>query len=254
MAEPSISVVVPVYNDARRVGAAIAAVLAQTRVPSEVIVVDDGSNDGTADVVRTFGEVVTYAAKPNGGPASARNHGIELASSDLVAFTDSDCRPAADWLERLVHGFDDGDVAGVGGVVRGIGTSAASVYADMRGLLDPRMSDEGQVEWVTTANACFRRSTLLEVGLFRERFGKPGGEELELCRRLLDGGYELRLVDDALVLHDHRATFSELLRTLGTYGEGHYILGELWPDLRPQHVRLGLVLSFLALYRIPGAV
>jgi glycosyltransferase involved in cell wall biosynthesis len=246
--EPRVSVVIPVYNDAERIGDALSCLLEQTLPPGEIIVVDDGSTDATADAVHRFGEEIVYAFKPNGGPASARNRGVGLATGELVAFTDSDCRPEQDWLERIVRGFDSPGVAGVGGPVRGAEPGITSDYADLRGLLDPKRSADGPVEYVITANACFRRDVLLEVGLFRERFEKPGGEELELCYRLRALGYELRAVDDAVVLHHHRPTVRALLRTLANYGEGQYVLGQLWPELRLRRPFLGLVRGLVALH------
>ncbi len=249
---PRISVVVPLYNDREHIGEAVRALLAQTLPAAEIMVVDDGSEDGGAEVVRAFGEPVRCVSKANGGPASARNHGIRLANGTFVAFTDSDCRPEREWLERLVRGFDGPRVGGVGGVVRGAGSGLASEYADLRRLLDPRKCDDGTIEYLVTANACFTREALLEAGLFRERFAKPGGEELDLSRRLRELGYELRMVDDAVVLHHHRTTVAGLLLTVANYGEGHYVLGQLWPDARVRHPVLGIgraLVAFNALVR-----
>jgi glycosyltransferase involved in cell wall biosynthesis len=246
--------VIPVYNDAEHIGGALRYLLAQTLRPEEIVVVDDGSTDGTAEVVRAAGAGIVYTAKRRGGPAAARNHGIRMTTGDLVAFTDSDCLPARDWLEQLVRGFDDPRVGGVGGAVRAAGIGIASEYADLRKLLDPRRAPDGSVEYVVTANACFRRDVLLEAGLFRERFTKPGGEEVELSRRIRELGYELRAVDSALVLHHHRATVADLLRTIGNYGEGHYVLGQFWPDLRLRRPELGIVRACVAFHALANRV
>ncbi len=249
---PRISVVVPVCNDAAHLGGAIASLLEQALPPDEIVVVDDGSTDGSADVARSFGERVVCVSQPNGGPASARNRGIRVAAGELVAFTDSDCRPEREWLERLLDGFDGPRVGGVGGRVRGASRGVVSDYADVRGLLDPRRAQDGSIEYLVTANACFTREALLEAGLFRERFAKPGGEELDLSRRLRELGYELRMVDDAVVLHHHRTTVAGLLLTVANYGEGHYVLGQLWPDARVRHPVLGIgraLVAFNALVR-----
>ncbi|MHC4551242.1 MAG: glycosyltransferase family 2 protein, partial [Planctomycetota bacterium] len=93
-----ISVVIPAYNAERTIGRAIDSVLAQTRAADEVIVVDDGSTDGTADVVRGYGEKVMLIQQENAGVSVARNKGIEAATSDWIAFLDSD----DEWLpEKL---------------------------------------------------------------------------------------------------------------------------------------------------------
>ncbi|MCB6179842.1 glycosyltransferase family 2 protein [Rhodobacter sp. Har01] len=88
---PGVSVVIPTYNRRMLVPRAIDSVLAQTRPADEIIVVDDGSSDGTeAALAERFGSRIRYVAQANQGVAAARNHGISLARFDLVAFLDSD--------------------------------------------------------------------------------------------------------------------------------------------------------------------
>lgn len=85
---PRVSVIIPTYNRAGMVPLAIESALAQEYPDLEVLVVDDGSTDATADVVRRF--PVRYVRQANRGIASARNRGLHLATGDLVAFLDSD--------------------------------------------------------------------------------------------------------------------------------------------------------------------
>ncbi len=93
-----ISVVIPAYNAAQTVGRAIDSVLAQTRPADEVFVIDDGSSDGTAEVIRSYGDKVTLIQQQNAGVSVARNAGIEAATGDWIAFLDSD----DEWLpEKL---------------------------------------------------------------------------------------------------------------------------------------------------------
>ena len=87
---PLVSVVIPAYNSSKWIAETLESVLAQDYAPFEVIVVDDGSTDNTADVVRRFGERVRYVFKPNGGQGSARNVGIREAHGAFIAFVDSD--------------------------------------------------------------------------------------------------------------------------------------------------------------------
>lgn len=88
--EPIVSCVIPVFNGERFLAEAIESVRAQSRSNIEIIVVDDGSTDGTNDAASRFAPHVTYVRQQNAGPSSARNHGIRLASGDFVAFLDSD--------------------------------------------------------------------------------------------------------------------------------------------------------------------
>lgn len=88
--QPTISVIIPLYNAAPFIAAALESVLGQTRPPNQVIVVDDGATDGSADVVRRYGQQITLIQQPNAGGASARNRGVALATGDLLAFLDHD--------------------------------------------------------------------------------------------------------------------------------------------------------------------
>lgn len=94
----SVAVVVPAYNNAGFVGRAIDSILAQTLPADEIIVVDDGSTDNTADIVRSYGQQVRYIYQESAGASVARNTGIEAAKSDWIAFLDAD----DEWLpEKL---------------------------------------------------------------------------------------------------------------------------------------------------------
>lgn len=85
-----VSVVVPTYNRAHSIGAALDSILAQDPLPDEVIVVDDGSTDNTSDVLAAYGDRITVLRQKNAGAAAARNAGIRHATSEWVAFLDSD--------------------------------------------------------------------------------------------------------------------------------------------------------------------
>jgi len=86
----SVSVVVPAYNAEQWIGETLSSILAQTMLPVQVIVIDDGSTDSTADVVRSFGTRVQYAYQENAGAGAARNLGLRLAIGEYIAFLDAD--------------------------------------------------------------------------------------------------------------------------------------------------------------------
>jgi len=87
---PLVSTVIPVYNRERYLAEAIESMLAQTYRPLEIVVVDDGSTDGSADVARRYAPTVRYEFQPHGGIASARNRTLALAKGRYLAFLDSD--------------------------------------------------------------------------------------------------------------------------------------------------------------------
>ena len=90
IARPVISVIVPVFNGAAFLGDAIRSVLAQNYHPLEIIVVDDGSTDNTAEAATSFGQDITYHFQENAGPPAARNQGLSMAGGDVIAFLDAD--------------------------------------------------------------------------------------------------------------------------------------------------------------------
>lgn len=91
MSEHPISVVIPLYNKQREIGEAVRSVLAQTLLPREIIVVDDGSTDGSAEIVRSIGSpLVRLVPQPNAGVCAARNHGIEESTGEYIALLDAD--------------------------------------------------------------------------------------------------------------------------------------------------------------------
>lgn len=103
----TITAIVPTYNRAATLGQALASIFAQTRVPDEVLVVDDGSTDETAAVVGRFPGATLLRLGRNGGAAAARNAGIRAARGELLAFLDSDDAWLPHKLERQLPCFDD---------------------------------------------------------------------------------------------------------------------------------------------------
>jgi glycosyltransferase involved in cell wall biosynthesis len=100
--ENLISCIVPVYNSERYLGETLDSILAQTYRPLEIIVVDDGSTDGTAAVAAGYGHRVRYVRQANAGEAAARNRGLNVAEGEFVAFDDADDLWHPEKLERQV--------------------------------------------------------------------------------------------------------------------------------------------------------
>lgn len=90
MATPTVSLIIPAYRAAGTIARALDSVLGQTRRPTEILVIDDGSPDDLAAAVQPYGSLVRLLRKPNGGAASARNFGLDHATGELVAFLDAD--------------------------------------------------------------------------------------------------------------------------------------------------------------------
>ena len=101
-AHATVSVIIPVFNGGAFLGDAIRSVVAQKHDALEIIVVDDGSTDGTADVAASFGSTITYHRQENAGAPAARNHGVSVAKGELIALLDADDLFVPDKLEQQV--------------------------------------------------------------------------------------------------------------------------------------------------------
>src|SRR3990170_2838516 len=110
---PKVSVIIPTYNREKYIVETLQSVFAQTFTDYEVIVIDDGSTDNTADVLRPYLDRIVYIRKPNGGQGSARNVGIKVAKGEYIAFLDSDDLWMPEKLELQVKYLDNNKDAGL---------------------------------------------------------------------------------------------------------------------------------------------
>lgn len=197
MPSPTVSVVIPTYNRARFLPAAVASVRAQTYPCAEIVIVDDGSTDDTADVVAGLGPGIRYIWQANAGPAAARNRGIHEATGDYVAFLDTDDRwlPEKTALQVAVLQREStvalvsADMA----IEDETGTMQVTSNFQHRGLqtmfveLDGRPIPDAprlllKINFINTSTAIARRSVLLALNGFDERLRY--GEDLELWLRI----------------------------------------------------------------------
>jgi GT2 family glycosyltransferase len=257
---PDLSVVICSLNGAAGVARCLRALAEQTAAPlMEIVVVDDGSTDGTGDVAREHGAVVIRHAT-NRGLAAARNSGLHAAAAPVVAFLDDDCEPDPDWARRLLAGYED-DVQGVGGAIepdtpRGFMAGYLRRHNPLQPLelnlavsenvvrrfwlylrrqwAGPQRHDRRDVYSLTGANMSFRRPALMELGGFDERF-RFGGEEGDLCKRLGLAFPDGRLVylPDAQVVHHFAPSLADTLRRSRAYGRGSARLYRKWPTVAP---------------------
>jgi len=224
------TVVVPTFNRAALLERLLAALGNCASISRhEVIVIDDGSTDGTAEVVRRF-KSVRYAHQSNAGAAAARNFGLREASGDIVAFIDDDCVPDERWLEDLEAAWArDPDAGGIGGTIRPLVDSRLARFVQLEGLIDHGW-DGGAIRALVTANASFRRALLENLGGFDESFPGAAGEDTDLSFRMRAAGHRLVVVQGATVYHDHRTGLRPLLHTYRNHGRGRRLLRSRHPS------------------------
>ena len=160
--KPLVSVIIPAYNCERYLAQAVKSVLAQTYRPIEIIVVDDGSTDGSADIAKRFELAVRYYFQPHSGIGAARNHGIHLAQGNYFAFLDADDLWVKDKLARQMKAFkDDPELDMVFGY-------AKQFYSpDMATSLKANLYYTQEVMPAYTASSLLiKRAAFLRVGFF----------------------------------------------------------------------------------------
>lgn len=246
MSVVKISVVIPSYNRADSLKRCLESLERQTCDKSlfEVIVVNDGSADETSAFLSAFKKItpVNFVVidQPNKGVSCARNAGIQAAKGEFIAFTDDDCILSPDWLSNMFADFESSDMktAGVGGPLNCIASGEPTFISRFIEHLDEfnnipvkgsffmrlvhvsSLRKDDQVLYLRTSNAMFRKICLVEAGGFDETFKKPGGEDPDLCYRLLALGYRFHLDIKLIVDHMSRDSFSSYFSSLRRYLEG----------------------------------
>jgi len=170
-----VSVIIPTYNRAHFLAEAINSVLEQTYKNYEIIVIDDGSTDGTSEIVKQFGNKIRYFYQENRGPSAARNTGIKNAIGDLVAFIDSDDVWLPEKLSLQVKLFDMNHRVGM---VSSAFFSCDSNLNVNRVIKDDRLTNKKYIlkklfirNIFPTPTVLVKRECFEKVGLFNESYG-----------------------------------------------------------------------------------
>ena len=227
---PSVGVVIPCRNEARWLARLLDALAEQDRRPDEIVVVDDGSTDGTAAVVaewRRHGDLhVRVMAGPVRGVAAAVNAGVAALATDIVVRLDGHCLPAADYIARAVALASLPDV-GVAGGVWVIDPSAATLEAEAIAIAaghrigsggamyrSPRVTTPTDVD--TVPFGCFGRSLWVALGGFDE--GLQTNEDYDFNYRVRQRGLRVVLDPAMRCVYYARPTVRAVARQYGRYG------------------------------------
>lgn len=256
-----VSVIVPVYNSQIYISKCIEALLAQTYNLEnyELIVVDDGSTDRTANIIRSY--PVKYIYQKNQGPAAARNNGVKEAGGRIVLFTDSDCVPARNWIEEMVRPFKSPDIAAVKGAYL---TSQKEIVARFSQVeFEERfemLKKTESIDMVDTYSAGFRKAIFLQMGGFDTSFPVANNEDTDLSYRMSKQGFKMVFNPDAIVHHlKHPDSIKKYARLKFWRGYWRMVVYKRFPDkmlkdtYTPQTLKLQILMLFIVMLFIPGA-
>jgi glycosyltransferase involved in cell wall biosynthesis len=225
------SVIIPAYNSEKTLSSCLKSLADQSLSKSayEVIVVDDGSNDATAHIAKSF--KVKYIWQSNQGPATARNRGAAVAKGEIILFTDSDCVPDHSWIEEMVSPFQNPEIVGVKGAYktkqgRLVARFAQAEFEDRYDYLQKSTL----IDMVDTYSAAFIKKVFLKMGGFDESFPVANNEDTELSYRLFTAGYHMVFNPRAFVYHIHPDSLVKYLKLKLWRGYWRMIVYRRYPN------------------------
>ncbi len=226
---PKVSVVVCTYNGSRTIRFCLEGVELLRYPDYEVIVVDDGSTDGLANIVQEY--PVKLIQSDNKGLSHARNLGLEAATGEIIAYLDDDARPDPYWLHFLVETFRTGQFAAVGGpniAPPGDADVADAVAHAPGGPIHVLLSDT-EAEHIPGCNMAFLTRELRAIDGFDAAF-RIAGDDVDACWRLQARFRRLGFSPAAVVWHKRRNSLRAYWRQQLNYGKAEAMLERKWPE------------------------
>jgi mycofactocin glycosyltransferase len=244
-----VTVVIPVHNRARSLERLLDSLATNGFQPSRIVVVDDGSSDGSGDVATHHGTRVIRNPQPT-GPGAARQRGLAEIDTTYVAFIDSDCAASPGWLEPLLEQFKDPAVAicaprigpldsgalARAGALAQAGSKALAAYEAVKSPLDlgPNrglVRARTRIAYVPAAALLCRVDAIRQVGGFDPSLHV--GEDVDLMWRLDAAGWRVRHEPTSVIGHDHRTRIGQFARRRVQYGTSAAVLDERHPGQVP---------------------
>lgn len=223
--EVAVSIIVCTRNGHDRIANCLRAIGKIKDKTIETIVVDDGSNDGTGDLIEAKFPWVRLLRLEPSGLSNARNAGAEIATGELLAFTDDDCEPDEEWIVRIRRIFADHRYAAACGPnlpPRPRNWQEAVVNA-APGAPSHVMLNDDDAEHLPGCNLVVSKSAFHSIGGFDPQFA-TAGDDVDFCWRLRDMGFHLGFVPGAFVWHHRRPSIIAFLRQQLGYGRAEKLL------------------------------
>lgn len=219
-----ITVIIPIYNSEKFLPCLFEALeKCNFNSGDEVLLVDNGSSDASVALCKEKAEqypeiycFLSYTKKA--GAYATRNYAIKQAKGDIFVFTDSDCKPTAEWLDEIRKNIKSGEI--IAGKVQ-IEVENNGLWERFDSIAHLNSERNAKDNRVATANMAVFREDYFKVGIFEERFS---GGDYEWSMRAAQVGMQIRFISTIMVYHPSRKSFLEILRKEQriAYGEGKH--------------------------------
>jgi glycosyltransferase involved in cell wall biosynthesis len=190
-----VSAIVPVHNGGKFLAGAIANVLEQDYYAREIIVVDDGSSDGTAEVAAHFKDKIRYVYQTQAGPAAARNHGIKIAKGNVIAFLDVDDLWSSHKLKLQVECLAaNPSVQIVQGLIQQVYLSSTNKEQVYENYARP-------YQYINLGSSIYRKSVFEKVGILDETL--TYGEDMDWFFRAWENSIDKLVIEEVTLFYRH---------------------------------------------------
>ncbi len=248
-----ISVIIPTYNRCKYLKIALNSLLNQSCVPDEIIVIDDGSIDGTKEYLKVISknnDIIKVFSQKNGGPSKARNLGIKKAKGDIICFFDDDEIAHRDWIKTIVETFEKfPSIGGVGGqCIEKKGKSIYEKYLKSQFYITKRHKELP----LLGGNIAFWKKILQEVEGFDEKLIRC--EDVDLSFRVYLRGYKI-IYNKNMIIY-HLSDCENLLKFIKrgyNLGLSQIILNKKYPNyFRPSYrILINLIYIIIGFINLP---
>lgn len=243
-----LSVVIPTYNGAKKIQNCLEALKKQTtKLKFEIIVVDDGSIDGTQELLASHSNLI-YVRQENAGPAAARNRGASISGGRIILFTDDDCVPCPNWIDEMVKCFYDPCVIGGKGayLTKQLGLVAQFVQIEYEDKYD-LMKKSRFIDFIDTYSAGFIRDVFLRFGGYDCSFTTACAEDVDLSFRMHASGEKMVFNPEARVFHTHPSDLLSYMKKKYKFAYWRVLAIKKTPSKMikdshtPQYMKIGLM-------------
>ncbi len=224
--KPDISVIIPSFNHEHYIVNMLQSLEKQeTDYNYQLIVVDSGTDNSASIISERFPWVELVRSKERLYPGQGRNKGVELAGSNIIAFTDTDCTISPGWVQNMVNGHKDGKNLLVGPVLNGTPKSIIGTVDYLLEFFDSWNTKDGiKIGPVGTVNVCFDRSIFETYGPLD---GFVKGSDSRFFRKVLDAGETIYWLKGMSVTHHNRTKFKVVMRNQYHLGLGAAATGKV---------------------------